>query len=154
MSAQAVITKRVRIISFYEILAGAIGFVVTLIKLVNEYDKIKKPDLIVSIVLLVICIITLYAGIMLSLKNKAGLMLSYLIQVAQIPVIMIKGLHYNFFIGLSLAIGKNQAGDFILQYFAGTGLFYKIGMGRFEFLGINFLAAIIVLMLIKSIKDA
>ncbi|MFC1589923.1 hypothetical protein ACFL42_00365 [Candidatus Omnitrophota bacterium] len=153
MNAEKILTKRGRFIAIYEMIAGAAGFLIALSVLFKEFSGGRAVDIIVGVVLIGLSALTLIAGILFIKGKPLALWLSLIVQLLQLPMLMLKGLHYYAFILFSLGLGAGAAGDVLLNYYAGVGMFFKIGTGNFEFAGVNLIALLILILLPRSLKN-
>ncbi len=92
----------IKLIATFEIIGGAWGLVVMLYRIAHVLDNLKF--VIFLLLYLIPFALSILAGTLL-LKNKvAGLNLSLVVQLLQIPYFTLSGLYYSFMSGLLLGV--------------------------------------------------
>lgn len=158
-------TKAKKVISVYEMLGGIIWIIFfglwylpTLIEKLDVMSNSIKVyiTLIVCVIMIGLYIMSFVAGILLWKNKKVGITLSYIIQVMQIPYILIPGFTYTVISGLQLGacviISSNSFLFKVLFYIGSTATIYVGNTTQYILLGINIMPIIIMVQL-RKIKN-
>ncbi len=145
-----------KVIAAIEIFGGVWGFVIMLYRLTNILDSLKF--IIFLLVYLIPFALSVLAGILLWKKKVAGLNLSLVVQLLQIPYFALSGLYYSFISGVLLGIRinllegiKNYNFNFMLGGYCQIQTGLPLDIAAF---GINIFAVVIfIFLLVKKMKD-
>lgn len=118
-----------KIISVYQILGGLAGVAVIFFSIFPVLAKQSGHPHIgflyfITILFLLLFIVSIVAGIFLWMNKSCGYLLSFIVQLLQIPHIMVSYLIYIFIAGFSLAPYIASKGFGMTFYLGGRFLFY------------------------------
>jgi hypothetical protein len=138
------LTKKGKVLAYWQILAGVVSIGIAVL------NFLKQGLMPVGVGLMAAAVLSLAAGILLLQRKPAGIGLSWLTQLVQLPALYLKGLHFQVFLLLSLDIGKQASGDIFLVWHTGSGAFFRAGEVPFQFAGVNLVALLLGLFLMMG----
>lgn len=138
----------VKIIAWIEILGGAVGILISTYSVLRYLGKPGHLSLISGVVDIVF-VFSVFAGYMLYIDKKAGMVCSLLIQLIQIPQIFSNALIYLLFIGANVSVLVNSLG-FRFGIFGGSmfKIYTNNSVPHFT-IGINLIAVVLFVVLIS-----
>lgn len=150
-------SKFLKFISVYEMVGGILGILVTIYLGLFSSNSILNPAMpinfkifnaIIFTFILVLYILSCVGGFFLWKEKKSGIVYSIIIQVFQIPHIMVPGFIYIFQSGLRvgtlLTVSSNVVKTTILFNLGSTFSIYLGSKIEFIAIGINFFSIIVI----------
>lgn len=151
---------RLRMVAGYQILGGVVGLVGALMGNSRFTPRPAVPEVAWSFVLrgsslglACLAVVSLIAGTLLWQRRRHGILLSALTQLVQLPMIMVQGLHFHFFLLLSVGLGLAPNRDLFLNYFYGSGGLFCLGACQDQFTGLNLMAGLVLTILAVSARQ-
>lgn len=154
------VSKKLKIIAIYELLGGALGFLLTLWLMIatllqlfqNNYTQVQKV-LLFTIITFALCIYAFiaYAGYRLYTGQKDGLTYSIIVNLLQIPQFSFFGFTYLVTSGLELSLKLASAG-LKMNAYIGSKWNIFINPGDAFYIGVNVVALVIVCILLLEYK--
>ncbi len=140
--------KVIKAIAIIQIIGGALGILTSFLLIFIH------PLL--SIIILFLFLLSLVAGIFLLKDKKSGYLLTYIVQILQVPYVITNTITYSFVSGLQLVFFVNYSSQifgfntrFWMGSYANIYLFDSPVSEPFSALGFNVLPIIIVLYLVN-----
>ena len=142
-----------RVLGWYEILSGAGGIVLVAIVLPQMVERVEAPHRIAIVLLYVaigcVFVAVLLAGLLLLRDHRWGVLLSVLVQAAQIPLWAVGSSRWAFFSGAYLALLWQPDSPTILVGLKSSLELYWRGSQAATFFGINLVPIVVIYFLRK-----
>ncbi len=134
-----------KFLAVYEVLGGIVGLVI----LGASVFGTGHPNR-VGLALLVLPLLSLGAGVLLFRGKAFGRSLSFLVQLLQVPHLMLKGFYFFGFLLASLPVVRDSHGEFLLKWFVGAGAYFRVGDIPFQMAGVNLIALALILFVVPK----
>jgi len=136
------------IVSLIQIGGGLVG--IGLIGQTLLSDQLPNSTVIIHIAFILVFLFGIFAGLALIKKPKLGLLLSTIFQAMQIPIFKGSMAAYSLFSGACLNAYRHKTG-FGFNFLFGSSYRFSIGNGGSWLIGVNFLALVLFILLVREI---
>ena len=113
-------------------------------------EQLTQSSVLIHVAFFFIFSFGIVAGVALIKKQKLGLFLSAVFQAIQIPTILTSVVSYNMFCGATFSVYRYETG-FGSNFFFGSRYYFYLNSGMPWLVGINVIALVLFVLLIREI---
>ena len=136
------------IVSLIQIGGGLVG--ISLIGRSLLSNRLTNSTVIINIVFILVFFFGIMAGLALLTNSKPGLLMSVVFQAMQIPIFKGSTAAYSLFSGACFNLYRHKTG-FGFNFLFGSSYHFSIGTGNPWLLGVNILALVLFILLVREI---